>query len=84
MVAAARAKDHQDQARELGADEVVALDGGADLADRFRDATAGRLDVIIDPLGGPAAVAALAGASDGARHVQLGSSAAAEQTIEGF
>jgi len=62
-----------DQARELGADEVIVLDGGDDLTDRFRAAAGGRLDVIIDPLWGPAAVAALAAAGDGARHVQLGS-----------
>jgi NADPH:quinone reductase-like Zn-dependent oxidoreductase len=84
IVAAARSKDDLDQAREMGADEVVALDGGADLADRLRAATAGRLDVIVDPLWGPPAAAALAAASDGARHVQLGGSAAADQAIDGF
>lgn len=76
VVAAAR---NTDVVADLGADAVVALGDGetpADLAARFRDACAGRLDVILDPLWGVPAIAALMAATGHARLVQIGHSAA--------
>lgn len=66
------------------ADSWVALDGRDDLSDRISAATRGRLDLIIDPLWGSAAMAALDAASDGARLVQMGSSAAGTTDVEAF
>lgn len=64
------------------ADAVVALDDDpAGYAERFRDACAGRLDVVVDPLWGPPAEAAAVAASHGARLVQLGQSAGTEATF---
>lgn len=76
VVAAAR---NTDVIADLGADAVVALqddEAPAELAARFRDACAGRLDVILDPLWGTPAIAALMAATDNARLVQIGHSAA--------
>jgi NADPH2:quinone reductase len=62
----------------LGADAVVALDGDASAA--LKDAAGDGVDVIVDPLWGPPAVAAMRAARHGARHVQLGHMAS--ETIE--
>lgn len=73
-----------EQARRFGADVVVRLDGRQtveSLIGRFREASPGGLDVIIDPIWGVAAQAALACANDGARLVQLGSAAARDADL---
>jgi NADPH2:quinone reductase len=66
---------------ELGADETVVLEG-ADLAARLRDACGGDgPTVVIDPLWGEPARAAVHAAAPGARIVQLGQSAGPESTL---
>ncbi|RBY87836.1 zinc-binding dehydrogenase [Blastococcus sp. TF02A-30] len=73
VVAVARSERARERARAAGADEVVALDGDADaLADRFRAALDGRLDLVVDPVFGVAATAASRVLSDGGRLVNLG------------
>lgn len=84
VVAAARDAGGLERARELGADAVVDLSAhrGADaLAEAFREAAGGEIDVTVDPLWGePAAAAAQAGARWG-RLVQIGQSASPEATL---
>ncbi|WP_051516025.1 quinone oxidoreductase family protein [Candidatus Blastococcus massiliensis] len=73
VVAAARSRAARDRALAAGADEVVALDQDtATLADRFREALGGRLDLVVDPVFGVAATAAAQVLSDGGRLVNLG------------
>jgi NADPH2:quinone reductase len=76
VVAAARAGERLERLRDRGADAVVALDGGGDPAAALREATGGGADVTIDALWGEPALAAMRAAGRGARHVQLGQSAA--------
>lgn len=76
IVAAARSPEGLQRAKEAGADDVVLLQDGEDAGDDFRRAAAGRIDVIVDPIWGPFAVAALQVASAGARMIQIGNSAA--------
>ncbi|HEX8103935.1 MAG TPA: zinc-binding alcohol dehydrogenase family protein [Solirubrobacteraceae bacterium] len=75
VVAAARSKRGLERARAAGADAAVALGAGDDLAAAFRAAAERDIDVVIDPLWGEPAVAAIAAAGPGARFVQLGQSA---------
>ena len=59
-----------------GADAVVTLTPGEDWAAGFREASAGRgVDLVIDPVWGEPAVAALRAAAPGARLVQIGAMA---------
>ena len=82
VVAAARSADSLERAREeLGADAVVRLDNGDDLADRLAEATGGHLHLVIDPLWGPPAMAALEALSEGGRLVQIGNSAGATAEV---
>ncbi|HEY3070478.1 MAG TPA: zinc-binding dehydrogenase [Gaiellaceae bacterium] len=81
IVAAGRRPDRLELAAELGADAVVNLNG-ADLPGAFREAAGGDgPTVVIDPLWGEPAVAALEAAANGARIVQLGQSAGATAEI---
>jgi NADPH2:quinone reductase len=83
IVAAGRDAQALETARSAGAHEVVILDSDdpAVLADRFQEAVGGRPEVVIDPLWGiPAQAAVEAGAFSG-RLVQLGQSAGAEATL---
>ena len=83
IVAAGRDAAALEQAREAGAHEVVVLDSDDPgvLADRFQEAVGARPELIIDPLWGvPAQAAVEAGAFSG-RLVQLGQSAGAEATL---
>jgi NADPH2:quinone reductase len=84
IVAAARDAEALETAREVGAHALVPLLAGSDpsrLGDAFKAAAEGPLDVIIDPLWGRPAEAALEAAGFSARHVQLGQSAGAEATL---
>ena len=81
VVAAARDAEALERARERGADATVDLGAGGHLTEAFREAAGGGLDVIVDPLWGPPAVAALQAANQDARLVHLGQSAAPEATI---
>jgi NADPH:quinone reductase len=79
MVAACRDPHGRARALELGADAVADLssdDTGA-LADRLRQAASGRVDLVLDPVWGRPAEAALQVLSPHGRLVNLGSSAGA-------
>jgi NADPH:quinone reductase-like Zn-dependent oxidoreductase len=77
VVAAARSDESLARAKdELGADAVVKLDGDG-LADHFRKAAGGDIDLVVDPLWGEPAVTALEALADGGRLVQIGNSAGA-------
>jgi NADPH:quinone reductase-like Zn-dependent oxidoreductase len=82
VVAAARSEEGLRRSRELGADAAVSLDAEPDsLPNAFIEAAEGRIDVVVDPLWGPPAVAAVKAASKWGRFVQLGQSAGGEATI---
>ncbi len=77
VVAAARDSESLEHARhELGADAVVELVGEGDLTERFKEAAGGGFDVVIDPLWGEPALAALGALNVEGRLVQIGNSAA--------
>jgi NADPH2:quinone reductase len=75
VVAAGRRAEGLARAAQLGADATVSLTDSDDLAGAFRDAAGGGLDVIVDPLWGEPALAAMEAANRFARHVALGQSA---------
>lgn len=76
VVAAARDRASLDRARdELGADAVVELDGEGDLSERLKEAGGSGFDVVIDPLWGEPALAALAALNVEGRLIQIGNSA---------
>ena len=84
VVAASRSDRAQERAGACGADAVVPLrdDDDADvLADRLATACDGNVDVVIDPLCGVPASAALRLLAPGARFVNLGSSAGETATF---
>jgi NADPH2:quinone reductase len=82
IVAAGRDAEALEATRELGAHATVVLEGEpAQMADAFREAAGGPLDVVIDPVWGHPAEAAIAAAGYSARIVQLGQSAGAEATL---
>lgn len=95
VVAAGRDVDALREVAALGADAVVVLPGSAadratpaerpdltaDLGAAFRTAAGGDIDVVIDPLWGPPAVAALEAMGVGGRLVQIGQSAGAEAAV---
>jgi NADPH:quinone reductase-like Zn-dependent oxidoreductase len=74
VVGAGRNAERLERVRELGADEVVSL-GDGDLTDAFVRATGGQLDVVIDPLWGAPAMAALRAITTCGRLVNVGQSA---------
>ena len=71
VVAAGRSRDGLARALELGADAAVSLDGEG-LALEFEEAAGGPLDVVIDPLWGPPAMAALTVLAERGRLVNVG------------
>ena len=77
VVAGCRSEQAAERARRSGAAEVVRLDtDDVDLlAARFRQACAGAADLVLDPLAGAPAAAALQALGPGGRLVHLGSSA---------
>ena len=83
VVAAARDAAMLEHAGELGADALVRLGGDDDLAGELKSASGGEgFDVVLDPLWGEPAVAAIAAAiARSARVVNLGQSAGAEATL---
>jgi NADPH:quinone reductase-like Zn-dependent oxidoreductase len=81
VVAAARDEAALARAGELGADELVPI-GGGDLADSLRSATGGDgFDLVLDPLWGEPAVAAIGAVKPFGRVVSMGQSAGAEATL---
>jgi NADPH:quinone reductase-like Zn-dependent oxidoreductase len=84
VVAAARDGASLDRARtELGADAVVQLGGDGDLTKHLKEAAGGGYDLVIDPLWGEPAVAALAALNDDGRLVAIGNSAGETAAIDG-
>ncbi|ADB52458.1 quinone oxidoreductase family protein [Conexibacter woesei] len=83
VVAAGRNEQALARAAALGADATVRLDAseGDDLTAAFREAAGGGVDVVIDPLWGEPAVAALGALGDGGRLIQIGQSAGATATF---
>ncbi len=85
VVAAARSLAAQERARRAGADAVVAINGADDtatLSARLREAVDGPVDLVIDPLFGVPAVAALRTLRPGGRLVNLGSSAGETAAVD--
>lgn len=79
VIAACRSESARARAKHAGADDVVPLDGAdvAELASRIKSAAGGFVDLVIDPLFGVPAAAALRGLRSGGRLVNLGSAAGA-------
>jgi NADPH:quinone reductase-like Zn-dependent oxidoreductase len=80
VVAAARSEDGLRRATEHGADATVQIGAVDDLAEAFRDACDGGADVVVDPVWGEPAVAAMVAMNQRGRLVQLGESAGAVAT----
>ena len=82
VVAAARGGARLERARALGADATASLEvSGAALLAGMREAADGDVDVVLDPLWGPPAAAALETLGFRGRLVQLGQSAGALATF---
>ncbi|HET6626580.1 MAG TPA: zinc-binding dehydrogenase [Nocardioidaceae bacterium] len=84
VVAACRSRTAQERARDRGADAVVELgdeDTADELVDRLAASCDGEVDVVIDPLCGLSATAALRLLAPRGRLVNLGSSAGATATF---
>ncbi len=83
IVAACRDSHGRQRATELGADAVVDLteDDPAVLAGRLTEAGEGRTDLVLDPLWGRPAEAAIQVLSPGGRLVNLGSSAGQQASL---
>jgi len=83
VVAAARDPELLEYAGTLGADALVSLrDDGQELARTLREASGGAgFDVVLDPLWGEPAAAAMAATRSFGRVVNLGQSAGAEATL---
>jgi NADPH:quinone reductase-like Zn-dependent oxidoreductase len=81
VVAAGRDEAALQWARSHGADAIVRL-GHDDLVAAFRDASGGDgFDLVLDPLWGEPAKAAIGALVPYGRHVQIGQSASAEATL---
>lgn len=80
VVGAGRSAERLERVRELGADEVVEL-GDGDLTDAFEKAAGGQLDIVIDPLWGEPAMAALRAIATEGRLVNVGQSAGTDVRI---
>src|SRR3954469_5992868 len=83
VVAAARSPEGLDRAKSLGADAVVDIAAADDeLVEALRDAAGGPgVDVVVDPVWGEPAVAALEACAPRGRLVQLGESAGSHTTL---
>jgi NADPH:quinone reductase len=81
VVAAARDAGGLERARELGADATVDLTRLEGLSAAIREASGGGVDVVIDPLWGPPAVAASEAMNRFGRLVQLGQAAGPQASL---
>lgn len=83
VIAACRDSHGRARAADLGAVAAADLTGDdpAVLAGRFADASGGRIDLVLDPVWGVPAQAALRVLAPGGRLVNLGSAAAAEASV---
>ena len=82
VIAAARDDRALAREKQLGADATIDLKQIDGLTDRIREASRGQLQVVIDPIWGAAAVAALEAMSPLGRFVQLGQAAGPEATVK--
>jgi NADPH2:quinone reductase len=80
VVGAGRSSERLGRVRALGADEVVGL-GDGDLTAAFERAAGGPLDIVIDPLWGEPAMAALRAIATEGRLVNVGQSAGADVRV---
>jgi NADPH2:quinone reductase len=81
VVGAARSAEGLERARERGADEVVQIGAVDDLAQAFREACGEGADVVIDPVWGEPAAAAVQACRTNGRLVQIGESAGSHSSI---
>lgn len=82
VVAAARSRPALERSLGQGADATVSLSDAPQVwTERMRDASDGRIDIVIDPLWGAPAAAAFKALSPRGRLVQIGQSAGAEATL---
>jgi NADPH:quinone reductase-like Zn-dependent oxidoreductase len=82
VVAADQASDRLELSADRGAHAIVELASGDRLAEDLHRATDGRgFDVIIDPVWGAPALAAMKAAARGARHIQIGNAAGATMEL---
>ena len=81
VVAADRPDRRLAAALHRGADAVVEIDGRDDLADRIKEAAPAGVDVTIDMLWGPPALAAMSAAARFARHVEVGNMASPDMAL---
>ena len=82
VIAAGRNRERLRRATELGADATVQLDGNAEvLRERFTQAGGGRLDLVLDPLWGTPARAAMEALTTGGVLVNFGQAAAVEAEL---
>ena len=81
VVAAARSPEGLERAAKLGADATVRIGEPDDLAQAFREASGGGVDVVVDPLWGEPAAAAIEATNRGARVIQIGQSAGPRASI---
>jgi NADPH:quinone reductase len=85
VIAACRSSAAQARATRAGADQVIPLGDTTDVADlaaRLKAATEGPLDLVVDPLFGNPAAAALKALRPGGRLVNLGSTAGETAPID--
>jgi NADPH:quinone reductase len=80
VIGAGRSAERLERARELGADEVVEM-GEGDLTAAFEQAAGGQLDVVVDPLWGEPAMAALRAIATEGRLVNVGQSAGTDVRV---
>ena len=80
VVGAGRSAERLERVRELGAEEVVEL-GDDDLTDAFERAAGGQVDIVIDPLWGEPAMAALRAIATDGRLVNVGQSAGSDVRV---
>ena len=81
VVAAARSAEGLQRAQKLGADATVQIGQVDDLAKAFMDSSGDGVDVVIDPVWGEPAAAALEACRAHGRLVQIGQSAGPHATI---
>lgn len=81
VVAAGRDGPRLQRARELGADALVDLSVAEEIPAAMREAAGDGFDLIVDPLWGRPALAAMHAAARGARVVQIGQSAGQELDV---
>jgi NADPH2:quinone reductase len=83
VVAAGRNRERLERALSLGADAAVAL-GDGDLRDRFSAAADGRLDVVLDPLWGEPARAAIEALTRDGVYVSFGQASSPLAELSGI